>query len=59
MNGVEREFYLNVPKDYEESLDKFPAIIFIHGWKGKANSTAFLTGFHKDGPKNGYVTAFA
>ena len=36
MNEVEREFYLNVPKDFENSKDKFPAIIFIHGYKGNA-----------------------
>ena len=46
MNEVEREFYLNVPKDYENSIEKFPAIIFIHAYQASAISTALGTSFY-------------
>lgn len=50
IDQVEREFYLNVPKDYEESIEKFPAIIFIHGFETNARETALVTSFNYAGP---------
>jgi len=56
--GEKRKFFVDVPNDFNESENQFPALIMIHGWKSCAHKCAYDTGLNVDGPANGFVTIF-
>jgi poly(3-hydroxybutyrate) depolymerase len=53
----DRRFFVNTPKDFQDSTETFPAIIMIHGYRGSPAGTDFHTSMSNYGTKSGYIVA--
>jgi poly(3-hydroxybutyrate) depolymerase len=54
-----RLYHLILPRNYHESEQIFPAVLFLHGNGANASAFASETNMTQEGPKNGYIMIFA
>ena len=54
-NGIQREFYLNVPNNLEVN----PALVFaFHGWGGNGNNFMNVSGFNDKSNQEGFIVCY-